>query len=304
MSVEIRPARADEVDAVLPMYGWLFAPPGSEPPAWNPDRAGRALAEAITSPESVVLVADRDGSLVGLCTAYLELNSVRFGQRCWIEDLAVDPSRRSEGVGAALLDAAADWARRRGATHLELDSGMARTDAHRFYERRDDQGIQLLLAALRVEPRGAQGLGRVEVELDPGQAAVAERPDRTDPIDDLRARPARRAAHAVELDHSVSRLDQPLRFDAHPVEGTGPVAPGIEEAPNPSTLGSQAGAPARGDHHAFEIGLGHLAQHLRDPLAARLVVDVDQAVLGEQDLVKRPNDLGQLRHRFQYPLAG
>jgi GNAT superfamily N-acetyltransferase len=137
MSVEIRPARADEVDAVLPMYGWLFAPPGSEPPAWNPDRAGRALAEAITSPESVVLVADRDGSLVGLCTAYLELNSVRFGQRCWIEDLAVDPRRRSEGVGAALLDAAADWARRRGATHLELDSGMARTDAHRFYERRE-----------------------------------------------------------------------------------------------------------------------------------------------------------------------
>jgi GNAT superfamily N-acetyltransferase len=137
MSVEIRPARADEVDAVLPMYRWLFAAPGSEPPAWDPDRAGRALAEAITSPKSVVLVADCDGSLIGLCTAYLELNSVRFGQRCWIEDLAVDPGRRSQGVGAALLDAAADWARRHGATHLELDSGVARTDAHRFYERRE-----------------------------------------------------------------------------------------------------------------------------------------------------------------------
>ena len=41
-------------------------------------------------------------------------------------------------TGAAaqsLLDAAREWARERGATHLELDSGEARTEAHRFYER-------------------------------------------------------------------------------------------------------------------------------------------------------------------------
>ena len=63
------------------------------------------------------------------------MNSVRFGCRCWVEDLVVDPERRSEGVGKALLDAAKDWARERGATHLELDSGDARLDAHRFYER-------------------------------------------------------------------------------------------------------------------------------------------------------------------------
>jgi GNAT superfamily N-acetyltransferase len=62
---------------------------------------------------------------------------VRYGRRCWVEDLAVDPNRRSGGVGGMLLDAAEDWARGRGATHLELDSGLARTDAHRFYERRE-----------------------------------------------------------------------------------------------------------------------------------------------------------------------
>jgi GNAT superfamily N-acetyltransferase len=137
VSLEVRPARADEVDLVLPMYEWLFAAPGSPPPDWDPTRAARSLAAAITSPESVILVAEDGGALIGLCSAYLELDSVRFGQRCWVEDLAVDPERRSQGVGAALLDAAEDWARRHGATHLELDSGLARTDAHRFYERRD-----------------------------------------------------------------------------------------------------------------------------------------------------------------------
>lgn len=83
---------------------------------------------------STILVAYDGAALVGFCTAYLEFSSVRFGRRCWVEDLAVDPERRSQGVGAALLGAAKGWARSAGATHLELDSGLARPDAHRFYE--------------------------------------------------------------------------------------------------------------------------------------------------------------------------
>jgi GNAT superfamily N-acetyltransferase len=63
------------------------------------------------------------------------MHSVRFGYRAWVEDLAVDPDRRSQGIGKALLDAAKAWARERGATHLELDSAETRADAHRFYER-------------------------------------------------------------------------------------------------------------------------------------------------------------------------
>src|SRR6266511_2494159 len=105
----------------------------SESPA-TCHRAGVRSARA-------ALVAEDGDGLIGLCTAYLELNSVRFGQRCWVEDLAVDPRRRSQGVGGRLLDAAADWARGRGATHIELDTGLARTDAQRFYERREPDAV-------------------------------------------------------------------------------------------------------------------------------------------------------------------
>jgi GNAT superfamily N-acetyltransferase len=131
----IRPARGGEVEDVLSTYEWLFTPPGSRPAAWEEKRAARALADAIGSDDSSVLVAEADGRLIGLCTAYLDLHSVRFGPRCWVEDLAVDPAHRSQGVGAALLDEARSWARRAGATHLELDTAEARTDAQRFYER-------------------------------------------------------------------------------------------------------------------------------------------------------------------------
>jgi GNAT superfamily N-acetyltransferase len=130
-----RPAVAADIPALVAAYEWLFAPPGITPPRWDPERAAEALARAIASDRCEVLVAEADGAIAGFCTAYLDLESVRFGPRAWVEDLAVDPSHRSRGLGKALLDAAKDWARAHGATHLELDSGEARADAHRFYER-------------------------------------------------------------------------------------------------------------------------------------------------------------------------
>ena len=133
---EVRAAEPGEEPALLALYEWLFAAPGSRPSQWDERRATVALGQAIASHDAAVLVAQaEDGALVGFCTAYQDIHSVRFGYRAWIEDLAVDPNRRSQGVGKALLDAAKAWAKERGATHLELDSGDARLDAHRFYER-------------------------------------------------------------------------------------------------------------------------------------------------------------------------
>ena len=133
----VRTARADDLPSVVSAYEWLFAPPGSRPPAWDEAHALQRLDQALSDDRSTVIVAaDADG-VVGFCTAYLDIVSVRFGQRCWVEDLATDPQRRSQGVGTLLLDAACDWARTHGASHIELDSGDARQRAHRFYEARD-----------------------------------------------------------------------------------------------------------------------------------------------------------------------
>ena len=135
MEPTIRPARPEEAAPVARAYEWLFAPPGSSPPGWDEEQAAGVLTAVMGSAGSEVLVADHDRTLVGLCTVYRDIRSVRFGQRAWVEDLAVDPGHRSLGVGKRLLDAAKEWARTKGATHLELDSAFARTDAHRFYER-------------------------------------------------------------------------------------------------------------------------------------------------------------------------
>ena len=135
MDFEVRAAEPGEEEAIVPLYEWLFAPPGAKPAAWDEKRAAVALRQAIESRDCAVLLAESGGELIGFITGYQDLHSVRFGYRAWVEDFAVHPEQRSLGVGKALLDAAEDWARERGATHLELDSAEARKDAHRFYER-------------------------------------------------------------------------------------------------------------------------------------------------------------------------
>lgn len=132
--MEIRAAQLDDVPALVAAYQWLFDPPGSQPPMWDPARASLRLADAIGSDHADVFVA---GAVAGFCTVYDDIDSVRFGRRAWVEDLAVDPGQRSLGIGKALLDAAKDWARERGASHLELDSAETRADAHRFYKREE-----------------------------------------------------------------------------------------------------------------------------------------------------------------------
>jgi GNAT superfamily N-acetyltransferase len=132
---EIRAASDEDIESLIAAYEWLFAPPGSTPPLWDERRAAVALRQAMESHDAAVLIAVEDQAIVGFITGYLDIHSVRFGYRCWVEDFAVDPGRRSQGIGKALLEAMRGWARERGATHLELDSADARLDAHRFYER-------------------------------------------------------------------------------------------------------------------------------------------------------------------------
>jgi len=150
----VRAALPGEAEAVGRCYEWLFEPPGSIPPGWDPLTAVERIGATIAGPDSVMLIAVAGERIVGFCSAYIDLLSVRYGVRCWVEDLAVDPDRRSLGIGAALLAAAREFARSRGASHLELDSGDARADAHRFYEREG--------AGVRTRCFGWHGLGEGE----------------------------------------------------------------------------------------------------------------------------------------------
>lgn len=135
MSVALRTAAATDEGAFLDLLEQLFESPGGFPPGYTPERGALGFRWAREQPDADVLLAFDGERLVGLASVYVDIESIRFGRRCWLQDLVVDREARSLGTGKALLDAASDWARRQGCTHLELTSGTGRKDAHRFYER-------------------------------------------------------------------------------------------------------------------------------------------------------------------------
>jgi GNAT superfamily N-acetyltransferase len=147
MSIHIRQFQRGAEAEFVSGLEWLFDPPGSRPSDWDRDRAVERTAQVLDH-ENVALFEARSyqDQLVGVASVYLDILSVRFGRRASIEDLAVHPEWRSRGVGTSLLTAARTWAHDHGADYVFLESGVARTDAHRFYLR---EGATHAAAAFR-----------------------------------------------------------------------------------------------------------------------------------------------------------
>lgn len=61
--------------------------------------------------------------------------SLASGRFLNVDDLVTLDAERSKGHGAQLLQWLLEYARTDGCQGLELDSGVQRKDAHRFYER-------------------------------------------------------------------------------------------------------------------------------------------------------------------------
>jgi GNAT superfamily N-acetyltransferase len=71
---------------------------------------------------------------VGLCQVIIFQHFQHAGGWCCeLESVHVRDDRRSQGIGAKLLEAAEALARERGCYRVQLTSRTVRVDAHRFY---------------------------------------------------------------------------------------------------------------------------------------------------------------------------
>lgn len=100
-------------------------------PVPDAERMRRLVAD-----RDVVLLVARDGKrIVGTTTVIVY--TTPFWIKARLDEVVVDESARSQGVGEALVKAALDVGRERGAQVAELQSGRGpgREAAHRLYER-------------------------------------------------------------------------------------------------------------------------------------------------------------------------
>ena len=79
-------------------------------------------------------VAVRDNAVVGVAVYRIHENTVDDVQM-YVDDLVTDETRRSQGVGNALMTHLQNLARAAGCAKFTLDSGTQRQQAHKFYFR-------------------------------------------------------------------------------------------------------------------------------------------------------------------------
>jgi ribosomal protein S18 acetylase RimI-like enzyme len=128
--VVVRPASlADEAAlAAIDRVTWT---PDTSPAPVPPE--GRPFFDERTAPADV-LVAEVDGGVAGYAKLGLATELPASAHVRTIAGFAVDPGRQRQGVGRALLDAAAAEARARGATRLTLRVLGGNEGARRLYE--------------------------------------------------------------------------------------------------------------------------------------------------------------------------
>lgn len=95
-----------------------------------------ALADIRSTPGQVVLVAECDREVIGMCQLMMFRHIQHRGGRCAeVESVHVDEAWRRRGVGSILMGEAVRRARVAGCYRVQLTSNAARVDAHRWYLR-------------------------------------------------------------------------------------------------------------------------------------------------------------------------
>ena len=98
----------------------------------------------------VLAFVESDGEICA-AAGYRFLESLFSGKNLYVDDLVTRESDRSRGFGGKLIDWLIEQAREKGCENLELDSGVQRCDAHRFYFRKR-MSISSYHFRLKIEP--------------------------------------------------------------------------------------------------------------------------------------------------------
>jgi len=128
--LKIRRARRGDAPRIAELSGQLGYPATAA-------QIAQRLRGLKPATQHAVFVADLSGSGV---TGWLHVSVAHLVDselRAEVNGLVVGEGQRSLGAGARLLEAAEEWARKRGCKSMSVRSNVIRERAHKFYVRQD-----------------------------------------------------------------------------------------------------------------------------------------------------------------------
>jgi len=131
--IEVRPAREDEIDDLMPLMRAYCEFYESDPPDEGVIKMLRTL---ITDPsQGTVFIARQDGKAVGVATLDWKWSSLKGARIGYLEDLYVDPDARGGGIADALIQLCADRCRELDMPALEWLTAPDNQRAQKVYNR-------------------------------------------------------------------------------------------------------------------------------------------------------------------------
>jgi len=124
--VEIRRAELRDAPELAELMGDLGYPTTAE-------KMVVRLSAVAAHSDYHTLVAEEAGRVVGMVALRLGFYVETDGQFVTMQALVVGKEWQSKGIGTALVGAAEEWAKARGAKAVVLSSRTSREQAHRFY---------------------------------------------------------------------------------------------------------------------------------------------------------------------------
>lgn len=135
MKIEFRPANINDLPDIVRMLADDFL--GSTRERYEdplPESYIRAFDEIRADPNNVLVVAERDGEVIGMLQlTFTPSISFQGGKRATVESVRVDKKYRGRGVGRELMLWSIERAKEEGCISMQLTTNAEREDAHRFY---------------------------------------------------------------------------------------------------------------------------------------------------------------------------
>lgn len=132
MTDRVRRATSDDLDQLVPLFDGYRQFYGKTS---DLSVARQFMTDRISHGESVMLIAeDPGGTAIGFVQLFPSFSSVLAAPIYLLSDLFVAPAARRRGVGALLLETAAETARAAGAVRLELSTAITNVSAQRLYK--------------------------------------------------------------------------------------------------------------------------------------------------------------------------
>lgn len=129
--VVIRKARSEDLQTLAGLLKLLFSI--EQDFTCNEKKQLHGLRLLLENVGAVVLVAEVEGQVVGMCSGQLVVSTAEGGASVLVEDVVVRPDHRGKGIGHLLIQSLITWSQEKGGHRLQLLADKNNQAALDFY---------------------------------------------------------------------------------------------------------------------------------------------------------------------------